>query len=83
MRKLWKGILCELPGFFYEETYKNRGSSEAIGVLVTLERFMSEADENMNQFLNGFLNKQHTRLKGVFDRHIVHHLSISFYSISF
>lgn len=47
------------------------GFSEIIGVLATLERFMMEADEKANQFLNGFLSKQHTRLKGVFDRHIV------------
>ncbi|KXN85680.1 Exocyst complex component 1 [Leucoagaricus sp. SymC.cos] len=44
--------------------------SEIVGVLATLERFMMEADEKGNQFLIGFLGKQHTRLKGVFDRHI-------------
>jgi hypothetical protein len=44
---------------------------EVVGVLATIERFMMEADEKANLFLNGFLSKQHTRLKGVFDRHIV------------
>lgn len=44
--------------------------SEIVGVLATLEKFRN-ANEKGNQFLVNFLSKQHTRLKGVFDRHVV------------
>lgn len=44
---------------------------EIVGILATLERFLVDAEERNNQFLLNTLGKQHTRLKGVFDRHIV------------
>jgi hypothetical protein len=42
-------------------------------VLATLERFLADADERGKAFLINFLDKQHTRLKGLFERHIVRH----------
>lgn len=52
-------------------TLKSLVLSEIVGVLATLEKFMMDAEEKGNQFLISFLGKQHTRLKGIFDRHIV------------
>ena len=46
---------------------------QIIGVLATLERFLADADERGKAFLINFLDKQHTRLKGLFERHIVRH----------
>jgi hypothetical protein len=34
---------------------------------------MADADERGSTFLLNFLNKQHTRLKGLFERHAVRH----------
>jgi exocyst complex component 1 len=44
---------------------------QIIGILATLERFLADADERGTAFLINFLDKQHTRLKGLFERHIV------------
>ncbi|KAF9456160.1 exocyst complex component, sec3 subunit [Collybia nuda] len=43
---------------------------EIVGVLVSLERFLKVVSEKGNQSLLNVLSKQHTRLKGVFDRHV-------------
>ncbi|KAI9513060.1 exocyst complex component sec3 subunit [Russula earlei] len=43
---------------------------QIIGVLATLERFLTEADERGTVFFINFLDKQHTRLKGLFERHV-------------
>jgi hypothetical protein len=43
---------------------------QIIGVLGVLERFLIEAEERGNAFLYSLLEKQHLRLKGVFERHI-------------
>ncbi|KAF8273874.1 exocyst complex component Sec3-domain-containing protein [Lactarius quietus] len=47
-----------------------KDSIQIIGVLATLERFLADADERGKAFLINFLDKQHTRLKGLFERHI-------------
>ncbi|PPQ64521.1 hypothetical protein CVT26_002060 [Gymnopilus dilepis] len=47
-----------------------KDSMEIVGVLAFLERFLTEAEEKGNPFLLGLLEKQHSRLKIVFDRHI-------------
>lgn len=46
---------------------------QIIGILATLERFLADADERGSAFLVNFLDKQHTRLKGLFERHVVRH----------
>jgi len=43
---------------------------QIIGVLATLERFLADADERGTVFFINFLDKQHTRLKGLFERHV-------------
>ena len=40
-------------------------------MIVCLEKFMIDANDKGNGFLLGMLSKQHTRLKGLFDRHVV------------
>lgn len=46
---------------------------QIIGILATVERFLADADERGTAFLLNFLDKQHTRLKGLFERHVVRH----------
>jgi exocyst complex component 1 len=50
---------------------KSLFSRQIIGILATLERFLADADERGAAFLINFLDKQHTRLKGLFERHVV------------
>jgi len=47
-----------------------KDSIQIIGILATLERFLAEADERGTAFFVNFLDKQHTRLKGLFERHV-------------
>ena len=46
-------------------------SREIVGIMVSLERFLIDAEEKGNPFVLSLLEKQHFRLKLVFDRHIV------------
>lgn len=48
---------------------------QLVGVIVCLERFLADADERGNTFFLQILDKQHLRLKGAFDRHIVSELA--------
>ncbi|KAI0305016.1 exocyst complex component Sec3-domain-containing protein [Russula brevipes] len=43
---------------------------QIIGIMATLERFLADADERGKTFFINFLDKQHTRLKGLFERHV-------------
>ena len=42
-----------------------------MGILVSFERFLVDAEEKGNPFVLSLLEKQHFRLKLIFDRHIV------------
>jgi hypothetical protein len=44
---------------------------ELFGIMAFLERFQIEAEEKGNLFVIGLLEKQHSRLKMAFDRHVV------------
>ena len=44
---------------------------EIVGILVSFERFLVDAEEKGNAFVLSLLEKQHFRLKLIFDRHIV------------
>ena len=44
---------------------------EIVGILVSFERFLIDAEEKGNSFVLSLLEKQHFRLKLIFDRHIV------------
>ena len=46
-------------------------SRQVFGMLATLEKFQSEAEERGNAFLLGALEKQHMRLKALFERRVV------------
>ncbi|KAF8913023.1 exocyst complex component Sec3-domain-containing protein [Gymnopilus junonius] len=74
--KLIRGALDLIFGFLPAELKSwldaalAKDSMEIVGILAFLERFLTEAEEKGNPFLLGLLEKQHTRLKIVFDRHI-------------
>lgn len=40
-------------------------------MIVCLERYLADAEERGNAFFLNLLEKQHTRLKGLFERHVV------------
>ena len=40
-------------------------------MIVCLERFLTEAEERGNAFFMNLLEKQHIRLKGLFERRVV------------
>ena len=44
---------------------------EIVGILVSFERFLVDAEEKGNPFILSLLEKQHFRLKLAFDRHTV------------
>ncbi|TBU49952.1 exocyst complex component Sec3-domain-containing protein [Dichomitus squalens] len=47
-----------------------RDSLQVVGMLVSLEKFQSEAEERGNTFLLSLLEKQHMRLKALFERRV-------------
>ncbi|KAF8078783.1 exocyst complex component, sec3 subunit [Lyophyllum atratum] len=51
-----------------------KDNMEIIGIIACLERFL-DAENRGNQFLLTMLEKQHTRLKGIFERHIVEQMT--------
>ncbi|KAJ6519655.1 exocyst complex component sec3 subunit [Mycena sanguinolenta] len=74
--KLVRGAMELIFGFLPDEL-KNwldnalaKDNMQIIGLLASIERFVADADEKGNTFLFNALGKQHTRLKGLFDRHI-------------
>ncbi|KAK7064364.1 Sec3-PIP2-bind domain-containing protein [Favolaschia claudopus] len=74
--KLVRGAMDLIFGFLPEELKMfldnalAKDSMQIVGLLASVERFMADADEKGNAFLLSVLGKQHTRLKGLFDRHI-------------
>ena len=47
---------------------------EIIGIIVCLERFLTDAEERGNAFFTNVLEKQHDRLKGLFDPPAAEHI---------
>jgi hypothetical protein len=45
--------------------------SQIVGLVASLERFLADAEERSNMFFQNLLEKQHGRLKGLFERHVV------------
>ncbi|KAF8213226.1 exocyst complex component sec3 subunit [Mycena galopus ATCC 62051] len=74
--KLVRGAMELIFGFLMDElkTWLDsalaKDNMQIIGLLASIERFIAEADEKGNAFLFNALGKQHTRLRGLFDRHI-------------
>ena len=44
---------------------------QIVGIIVALERFIGEAEERGNAFVLSLLEKQHVRLKSLFERRVV------------
>ncbi|PPQ67093.1 hypothetical protein CVT25_005694 [Psilocybe cyanescens] len=78
--KLVRGALDLIFGFLPAELKSwldaalAKDSMEIVGILAFLERFLVEAEEKGNPFILNLLEKQHSRLKIVFDRHITEQL---------
>ncbi|KAJ3771437.1 exocyst complex component Sec3-domain-containing protein [Lentinula raphanica] len=74
--KLLRGAMDLIFGFLPAELKSwldgalAKDSMQLVGLIVTLERFLADADERNDGVLIGIVGKQHTRLKGQFDRHI-------------
>ncbi|KAG1757754.1 exocyst complex component Sec3-domain-containing protein [Suillus lakei] len=74
--KLVRGAMDLIFGFLPAELKQwidsaiAKDTLQVVGVIVCLERFVADADERDNAFFLQMLEKQHTRLKGSFDRHI-------------
>ncbi|KAH7910703.1 exocyst complex component Sec3-domain-containing protein [Hygrophoropsis aurantiaca] len=74
--KLIRGAMDLIFGFLPAElkqwidTAVAKDTLQIVGVILCLERFLADADERGNAFFMQMLEKQHTRLKGSFDRHI-------------
>ncbi|KAG2045028.1 exocyst complex component Sec3-domain-containing protein [Suillus americanus] len=74
--KLARGAMDLIFGFLPAELKQwidsaiAKDTLQVVGVIVCLERFVADADERENLFFLQMLEKQHTRLKGSFDRHI-------------
>ncbi|KAF8807747.1 exocyst complex component, sec3 subunit [Phlegmacium glaucopus] len=74
--KLVRGALDLIFGFIPAELKSwldgalARDRMEIVGIIVSLERFLIDAEEKGNPFVLGLLEKQHSRLKLAFDRHI-------------
>lgn len=46
-------------------------------MIACLEKFLTEAEERGNTFFLGLLEKQHVRMKGLFERNVVCHHVVS------
>ncbi|CAA7268018.1 unnamed protein product [Cyclocybe aegerita] len=78
--KLIRGALDLIFGFLPAELKAwldaalTKDNLEIVGILAFLERFLQEAEEKGNPFVLNLLEKQHSRLKISFDRHIADQL---------
>ncbi|KAF5375148.1 hypothetical protein D9758_000450 [Tetrapyrgos nigripes] len=74
--KLVRGALELIFGFVPSELKSwldaalVRDNMEIIGLIASLERFLADAEDRSNNILLDMLGRQHTRLKGLFDRHV-------------
>ncbi|KAG6830301.1 hypothetical protein H0H92_001379 [Tricholoma furcatifolium] len=74
--KLVRGAMDLIFGFLPTElktwldTILEKDKMEVIGIIARLERFLSDPGEKGDQYLPTLLEKQHTRLRGMFERHI-------------
>ena len=65
------GTGCKSFSFVWRFDEHRLLSREIVGIMVSFERFLVDAEEKGNPFVLSLLEKQHFRLKLVFDRHIV------------
>ncbi|KAG7099041.1 hypothetical protein E1B28_000920 [Marasmius oreades] len=78
--KLIRGALDLIFGFLATELKSwldlalAKDNMQIVGLIATIERFIADSDDRINDFLLNILSKQQTRLKALFDRHIVEFL---------
>ncbi|TFY55813.1 hypothetical protein EVJ58_g8010 [Rhodofomes roseus] len=74
--KLMRGALDLIFGFLPTELKAwldgamSKDGLQIVGIVVALERFLGEAEERGNAFVLSLLEKQHVRLKGLFERRV-------------
>ncbi|KAG5718258.1 Exocyst complex component 1 [Termitomyces sp. T112] len=74
--KLVRGSMDLIFGFLPAElkiwldSVLEKDKLEIIGIIVHLERFLVAAQDRGNQFFVAMLEKQHVRLKGIFERYV-------------
>ncbi|KAH9937263.1 exocyst complex component Sec3-domain-containing protein [Fomitopsis serialis] len=74
--KLVRGALDLIFGFLPTELKvwldgaMSKDSLQIVGIIVALERFLGDAEERGNTFVLNLLEKQHVRLKGLFERRV-------------
>ncbi|KAG5647578.1 hypothetical protein DXG03_008931 [Asterophora parasitica] len=74
--KLVRGAMDLIFGFLPAEMKAwldgalSKDSMEIIGIIACLERFLDDAEDRGSQSLLPILEKQHSRLKGIFERHV-------------
>ncbi|KAJ4485946.1 exocyst complex component Sec3-domain-containing protein [Lentinula aciculospora] len=80
--KLLRGAMDLIFGFLPAELKSwldealAKDSMQLVGLIVTLERFLADADERSDSVLLSVVGRQHTRLKAQFDRHINEQIQI-------
>ncbi|KAG6887860.1 hypothetical protein C0995_012111 [Termitomyces sp. Mi166 len=74
--KLVRGSMDLIFGFLPAElriwldSVLEKDKLEVIGIIARLERLLVDAQDRGNQFFMAMLEKQHIRLKGIFERHV-------------
>ncbi|CDO72981.1 hypothetical protein BN946_scf185007.g35 [Trametes cinnabarina] len=78
--KLVRGAMDLIFGFLpmelkaWLDNAMARDSVQVVGMLASLERFQSDAEERGNAFFLSLLEKQHMRLKALFERRVSDHI---------
>ncbi|KAI0830519.1 exocyst complex component Sec3-domain-containing protein [Trametes gibbosa] len=78
--KLIRGAMDLIFGFLpmelkaWLDSAMSRDSVQVVGMLASLEKFQIEAEERGNTFLLSLLEKQHMRLKALFERRVNDHI---------
>ncbi|KAI0328157.1 hypothetical protein GY45DRAFT_1326692 [Cubamyces sp. BRFM 1775] len=78
--KLVRGAMDLIFGFLpmelktWLDNAMARDSLQVVGMLASLERFQFDAEERGNAFFLGLLEKQHMRLKALFERRVSDHI---------
>jgi exocyst complex component 1 len=81
-QKLIRGAMDLIFGFLpaefkaWMDNVLAKDHLEVIGVIAVLERFKLESELRSNPFVRNLFSKQHTRLRAVFDRHVVSYVLI-------
>ncbi|OBZ79929.1 Exocyst complex component 1 [Grifola frondosa] len=78
--KLVRGAMDLIFGFLpievkaWLDAVMTKDNLQIVGMIACLERFLTDAEERGNAFLLSLLEKQHVRLKGLFERRVNDHI---------